>query len=60
MFVLENFGHACKEEEIIKSLKLTTFLGGQYDPNGTTKDFTTMVKVKIFTHEEGVFNDLFL
>lgn len=44
----------------MKSLRLATFLGRQYDPNGTAKDFTTMVKVKPFTHEEDTFNDLFL
>jgi len=41
-------------------MKLTTFPGRKYDPNGTAKDFNTMVKVKPFTHEEDAFDDLFL
>lgn len=60
MFTLHDFGHAFKEAEIMKSLKLATFLGRQYDPNDIAKDFTTMVKVKPFTHEEDAFDDLFL
>ena len=60
VFALHDFGHAFKEAEIMKSMKLTTFVGRQCDPNNTTKDFTTMVKVKPFTHEEDAFNDLFL
>jgi len=60
VFALHDFGHACKEAYIMKSLKLTTFPGRQYDPNGTAKDFTTMVKVKPLTHEEDAFDDLFL
>lgn len=41
-------------------MKLATFPGRQYDPNGTAKDFTTMVKVKPFNHQEDAFDDLFL
>jgi len=59
-FSLHDFGHACKEAEIMKSIKLATFLGRQYNPNGTVKGFTTMLKVKPFTHEEDAFDDLFL
>jgi len=60
VFVLHDFRHACKEVEIMKSLKLATIPGWQYDPNDTTEDFTTMVKVKPFTHEEDTFDDLFI
>ena len=59
-FALHEFGHACKEAEIIKSLKLATLQGRQYDPNDTAKNYTTMVKVKSFTHEGDAFDDLFL
>ena len=45
-FSLHNYGHALKEAEIIKSLKLATVLGRQYDPNGDVKEFNTMVNVK--------------
>ena len=41
------------------ALNLATVLGQQYDPNQVAKDFTTMVKVKQFTHEEDAFDDLF-
>ena len=44
----------------MKSMKLATFPGRQYDPNGIFKDFTNMVKVKPFTHDENTFDDLFL
>ena len=44
----------------MKSLKLTTIPKRQHEPNGTAKDFTTMVKVKPFTHKEDTFDDLFL
>ena len=59
-FSLHDFLHACKEAKAKESLKLTTFPRRQYDSNGTAKDFTTMVKVKPFTHEEDAFDDLFL
>ena len=59
-FSLHDFGHACKEAEIMKSLKLTTFPGRQYELNGIAKYFTTMVKVKVFTHEEDLFDGFFL
>lgn len=42
------------------SLQLPKFLGRQYDPFGTTKDFTTMVKVKVFSHGKDPFDDIFL
>ena len=44
----------------MQSLKLPKFPGHQYDRNGTAKDFTTMVKVKVFSHEEDAFDDIFL
>lgn len=42
------------------SLQLPKFPGRQYEPFGTAKDFTTMVKVKIFSHEKDAFDDIFL
>ena len=44
----------------MKSLKLPKFPRRQYDPNGTANAFTTLVKVKEFTHEEDAFHDIFL
>lgn len=59
-FKLHDYVHALKEAKIIISLKLAIVLGRQYDPNGIVKEFSTMVKVKQFTYEEDVFDDLFL
>lgn len=44
----------------MKSLKLPKFPRRQYDQNGTAKDFTTMVKVKVLSHEKDAFDDVFL
>lgn len=57
---LHDFGHACKEANIIKSMKLATFLRRKYDPNDNVRNFTIMVKVMQFTHEGDAFDDLFL
>ena len=58
-FALHDRGHAFEEVEIMQSLKLPKFLGRKYDPNGTAKDFTTMVEVKVFSHEEDAFDEIF-
>ena len=42
------------------SLQLSKFPGRHYDPFGTVKDFTTMVKIKVFNNEEDAFDDIFL
>jgi len=57
---LHDLGHAFKEAEITLSMKLPKFPGRQYDPFSTVKDFTTMVKIKVFSNEEDVFDDIFL
>ena len=49
-----------KEVENMLSLQLPKFLGRQYDLFGTVKDFTTLVKIKVFSNEEDVFYDIFL
>ena len=41
-------------------LQLPKFLGRQYDPFGVISNFTTMVKIKVFTNEEDLFDDVFL
>lgn len=42
------------------SLRLPKFPGRQYDPFGIVKDFTTIVKIKIFSNEKDPFYDVFL
>lgn len=42
------------------SLQLPKFPRQQYDLFGTVKNFTTMVKIKVFTNEEDAFDDTFL
>jgi len=58
-FSLHDFGHACIEAKIIKSMNLATF-PGRHDLDDTITNFTTMLKVKPFTHEGDAFDDLFL
>ena len=59
-FALHDLGHAFKEAENMLSLQLPKFCGRQYDLFGTIKNFTTLVKIKVFTNEEDVFDDIFL
>ena len=58
-FTLQSLGHTLKEAENMLSLQLPKFPRWQYDPFGTVKNFTTMVKIK-FTNEEDAFDDNFL
>jgi len=50
-FALHDLGHAFKEVENMLSLQLPKFPERQYDPFGTIKDFTSMVKIKVFSKE---------
>jgi len=59
-FVLFDLGHAFKEVENMLCLQLPKFLGRQYDPFGVVNNFTTTVKIKVFTNEENPFDDVFL
>jgi len=59
-FALHDLGHVFKEVEIMLSLQLPKFPRRQYDPFDTVKDFTTMVKIKVFTNEEDAFDDILL
>ena len=42
------------------SLQLHKFPGCQYDTFGTVKNFTTLVKIKVFSNEEDSFDEIFL
>lgn len=41
-------------------LQLPKFSGRQYDPFGVVSNFTTTVKIKVFSNEEDPFDDVFL
>lgn len=60
VFTLHDLGHAFREVDNALSLQFPKFPGRQYDPFGIVKDFTTMVKIRVFTHEKDPFDDLFL
>lgn len=49
-FSLHNLGHAFKEAEIMVSIQLPKFPRRQYDPFDIVKEFTTMVKIKVFSN----------
>lgn len=59
-FTVFEYGHAFKEVENMLCLQLPKFPGRQYDPFDVVNNFTTMVKIKVFTNEEDPFDDVFL
>lgn len=40
-------------------LQLFKFLGRQFDPFDVIKNFTTFVKIKVFSKEDDLFDDTF-
>lgn len=60
VFTLHDLGHSFREVDNALSLQFPKFPGRQYDPFGIVKDFTTMVKIRVFTHENDRFDDLFV
>ena len=58
-FSLFDVGHAFKEVKNITCLKLFKFLRRLFDPYDVVKDFTTAVKVRVFSGEEYLFDDMF-
>ena len=52
-------GHAFKEVRNVTCLKLFKFPRRLFDPYGIVKDFTTVVKVRVFSGEEDIFDDMF-
>lgn len=59
-FALHELDHAFKEFDNVLCLQLPNFPGRQYDPFGVVSNFTTTVKIKVFSHEEDPFDDAFL
>ena len=57
---MHDLGHALKEVNNVLSIQLPKFSGRQYDPFGVISDFNTMVKIRVFTHEKGPYDDVFL
>lgn len=60
VFSLHDLGHAFREVDNVLSLQLPKFPRRKYDPFGIVKYFTTMVKIRVFTHEKDPFDDVFL
>ena len=58
-FSLFDVGHAFKEVSNVTCLKLFKFPRRLFDPYGIVKDFTTVVKVRVFSGEEDLFDDMF-
>ena len=58
-FALFDLGHAFKEVDNMLCLQLPKFPGRQYDPFDIINNFTTMVKIKVFTKEDDLFDDVF-
>ena len=59
-FSLFDIGHAFKEVSNITCLQLFKFVKRLFDPNEVAKNFTTAIKVRIFSGEEDPFDDIFL
>ena len=58
-FALFDLGHTFKEVDNMISLQLPKFRWRQYDPLDIIKNFTTMAKIKVFTKEDDIFDDVF-
>lgn len=59
-FSLFYLGHAFKEVDNMLCLRLFKILGRQFDPSDIIKNFTTAVKIKLFSKEDDLFYDTFL
>ena len=58
-FYLNDFKHAEKEAQKIKDFRWATIPKRQYDPKNVSFNFTSMVRISKFEHEEADFDDLF-
>ena len=58
-FALFDLGHAFREVDNMLCLWIPKFLRRQYDPFDVIKNFTTTVKIKVFTKEDDLFDDVF-
>ena len=59
-FSLFDVGHAFKEVSNITCLQFFKFAKRLFDPNEVAKNFTSAIKVRIFSGEEDPFDDIFL
>ena len=57
-FSLFDVGHVFKEVKNITCLQLFNFPRRLFDPYDAIKNFTTTVKVRIFSGEEDLFDDM--
>ena len=58
-FSLFDVGHAFKEVNNITCLRLFKFPRRPFDPYDIAKNFTTAVKIKVFSKEDDLFDDMF-
>jgi len=58
-FSLFDVRHAFKEVNNITCLRLFKFLGRPFDPYDIASNFTTAVKIKVFSKEDDLFDDMF-
>ena len=58
-FSLFDLGHTFKEVDHMLSPRLFKFPGRQFNPFDVIKKFTTAVKIKVFSKEDDLFDDIF-
>ena len=58
-FSFFGLGHTFREVDNMLSLRLPKFPGRQFDPFDVINNFTTTVKIKVFTKEDDLFDDIF-
>ena len=58
-FSLFDVGHAFIEVKNIMCLQLFKFSGRPFDPHDVANNFTTAVKIKVFSREDDLFDDIF-
>lgn len=56
---LFDVGHEFKEVKNITCLQLFKFLGRPFDPYDIAKNFTIALKIKVFSGEDDLFDDIF-
>ena len=59
VFSLFDVGHAFDEVENVTCLQLFKFSSRPFDPNKVAQEFTTNVKIRVFSGKKDLFDDLF-
>ena len=58
-FSLFDVGHAFGEVENVTCLQLFKFPARPFDPNDVPQEFTTNIKIRVFSGKKDLFDDLF-